>query len=144
MPESVRNLKDAITEHKLESVTGPLIEVFSADDSIATAVESVLSDNLALAFIVTEETDFQILQKLRDNVEAPSPLILLKDSGELYERPALKSSSGVEGWLWDSLNVDSETQRLLQKAIGDFVVTKTVRTATRLATKENLLIGFIL
>ncbi len=138
MPESVRNLKDAITEHKLESVTGPLIEVFSADDSIATAVESVLSDNLALAFIVTEETDFQILQKLRDNEEAPSPLILLKDSGELYERPTLKSSSGVEGWLWDNLNVDSETQHLLQKAIGNFVVTKTVRTATRLATKENL------
>ncbi len=138
MPESVRNLKDAITEHKLESVTGPLIEVFSADDSIAAAVESVLSDNLALAFIVTEETDFQILQKLRDNAEAPSPLILLKDSGELYERPVIKSSSGVEGWLWDNLNVDLETQLLLQKAIGDFVVTKTTRTATRLATKENL------
>jgi len=56
----------------------------------------------------------------------------------LYERPALKSSSGVEGWLWDNLNVDPETQHLLQKAIGDFVVTKTARTATRLATKENL------
>ncbi|MCK4567428.1 MAG: AAA family ATPase, partial [Candidatus Thorarchaeota archaeon] len=138
VPESVRNLKEAITEHKLESVTGPLIEVFSADDSIAAAVESVLSDNLTLAFIVTEETDFQILQKLRDNAEAPSPLILLKDSGELYERPKLKTSSGIEGWLWDNLNVDPETQHLLQRAIGDFVVTKTVRTATRLAIKENL------
>ncbi len=138
IPESVRNLKEAITEHKLESVTGPLIEVFSADDSIATAVEAVLADNLTLAFIVTEETDFQILQKLRDNIEAPSPLILLKDSGELYERPALKTSSGIEGWLWENLNVDPETQHLLQRAIGDFVVTKTVRTATRLAIKENL------
>ncbi|TFG29096.1 chromosome segregation protein SMC [Candidatus Thorarchaeota archaeon] len=138
IPENVRELKDAIVEHKLESVTGPLIEVFSANDSIATAVESVLSENLALAFIVTEETDFQILQKLRDNSGAPSPLILLIDSEQPYERPTLRNSSGIEGWLWDSLNVDSETQQLLQKAIGDFVLTKTVRTATRLATKENL------
>jgi chromosome segregation protein len=138
IPESVRELKDAIEEHKLESVTGPLIEVFSADDSIATAVESVLSENLALAFIVTEETDFQILQKLRDNSDAPSPLILLKDTEQPYERPTLKSLSGVEGWLWDNLNVDPETQILLQKAIGDFVLTRTMKTATRLATKENL------
>jgi len=137
-PESVRTLKDAIAEHKLKSVTGPLIEVFSADDSIAAAVESVLSDNLALAFIVTEETDFQILQKLRDKAEAPSPLILLKEIEELHERPTLKSSAGVEGWLWDNLNVDPETQQLLERAIGNFVLTKTTRTATRLATKENL------
>lgn len=138
IPESVRELKDAIAEHKLKSVTGPLIEVFSADDSIAAAVESVLSDNLALAFIVTEETDFQILQKLRDKAEAPSPLILLRDIEELHERPILKKSAGVEGWLWDNLNVDPETQHLLERAIGNFVLTKTTRTATRLATKENL------
>ncbi len=138
VPENVRELKDAIAEHKLESVTGPLIEVFSADDSIATAVESVLSENLAFAFIVTDETDFQILQKLRDNSNAPSPLILLKTSEQPYIRPTLKSSSGVEGWLWDNLNVDPETQELLQRAIGDFVLTKTLKTATRLATKENL------
>ena len=138
IPESVRQLKEAIAEHKLESVTGPLIEVFSADDSIAAAVESVLSENLALAFIVTEETDFQILQKLRDDSDTPSPLILLKDSDRVYERPTLKSSSGIEGWLWDSLNIDPETQQLLQRAIGDFVLTKTTRTATRLATKESL------
>ena len=138
IPESVRELKEAIAEHKLASVTGPLIEVFSADDSIATAVESVLSENLALAFIVTEETDFQILQKLRDKADAPSPLILLRDSDHLAERPTLKASSGIEGWLWDGLNVDPETQDLLQRAIGDFVLTKSTKTATRLATKENL------
>jgi len=138
IPDSVRELKDAINEHKLESVTGPLIETFSADDSMATAVEAILSGNLALAFIVTDETDFQLLQKLRDNAEAPSPLILLKDSEGVYERPSIKSSSGIEGWLWDGLNIDPETQQLLQRAIGDFVLAKTTRTATRLASKENL------
>jgi len=138
VPESVRELKDAIAEHKLESVTGPLIEVFSADDSVASAVESVLSDNLAMAFIVTEESDFQILQKLRDNADAPSPLILLRDTEQAADRPTLKSTTDIEGWLWDSLNVDPQTQLLLQRAIGDFVLTKTTKTATRLATKENL------
>jgi len=138
IPESVRELKDAIAEHKLESVTGPLIEVFTADDTIASAIEAVLSNNLAMAFIVKEETDFQILQKLRDNVDAPSPLILLRDIDQIAERPTLKSTTGIEGWLWDRLNIDSETKELMQCAIGDFVLTKTLKTATRLATRENL------
>ncbi len=138
IPESVNDLKDAIAEHKLESVVGPVIELFSADDTIATAVESVLSENLALAFIVTDESDFQLLQKLRNNANAPAPIILLKTSQIPYERPALKSSSGVEGWLWDRLNIDPENQELLQRAFGDFVLVKTARTATRLATKEGL------
>lgn len=138
IPESVQELKDAIKEHKLESVTGPLIEVFSADDSISAAVEAVLSDNLAMAFIVTEESDFQILQKLRDKAEAPSPLIFLQDSEQHVERPSFKSVSGIEGWLWDRVNVDPKTQLLLQRALGDFVLTKSTRTATRLAIHENL------
>ncbi len=138
IPESVRELKDAIAEHKLESVTGPLIEIFSADDTIASAVEAVLSNNLAMAFIVKEESDFQILQKLRDNADAPSPIILLQDNGKDAERPTLKVTAGIEGWLWDMLNIDSESQILLQRAIGDFVLTKTPKIATRLATKENL------
>ena len=138
IPESVRELKEAIAEHKLESVTGPLIEVFTANDAIASAVEAVFSDNLALAFIVTEESDFQILQKLRDKADAPSPLILLRNNEQDAERPTLKSATGIEGWLWDRLNVDPETQILLQRAIGDFVLTKTLNAANRLASKDNL------
>lgn len=138
IPDTVKKLKDAIAEHKLATVTGPLIELFTADDSIACAVEAVLPDNMTLAFIVTDESDFQILQKLRDNAEAPSPLILLKPSGDPGERPALKTEAGVEGWLWDRLNIDDETKKLLRRAIGDFVLTKNVRSATRLATKEGL------
>ena len=138
IPESVRELRDAITEHKLESVTGPLIEVFTADDTIASAVEAVFSDNLAMAFIVQEESDFQMLQKLRDNADAPSPLILLRDTDQVGGRPTLKSTTGVEDWLWDRLNIDPETQVLLQRAIGDFILTKTLKTAYRLASKENL------
>ena len=138
IPDTVKKLKDAIAEHKLATVTGPLIELFTADDSIACAVEAALPDNMTLAFIVTDESDFQILQKLRDNAEAPSPLILLKPSRDQGERPVLKIDAGVEGWLWDKLNIDDETKELLQRAVGDFVLTKNVRSATRLATKEGL------
>jgi chromosome segregation protein len=138
IPDTVRQLKEAVSEHKLGSVTGPLIELFGADDSVASAIEAVLPDNMPLAFIVTEESDFQILQKLRDSIAAPSPLILLKQSTDMQERPTLKSESGVEGWLWDRLNIDEEAQGLLHQAVGDFVLTKNVRTAMRLATRANL------
>ncbi len=138
IPESVRDLKEAIAEHKLESVIGPIIELFSAEDSIAPAVEAVLSDNLALAFIVTEESDFQILQKLRDNAKAPAPLIFIKNSKDESQRVVPSSKAGVEGWLWDRLNVDDETQTLLRIAIGDFLLTKSSRVASRLASKDSI------
>ena len=138
IPESVRNLKESIVEHKLQSVVGPIIELFTADDSVAPAVEAVLSGNLALAFIVTDETDFQLLEKLRDNVDAPSPLILIKNPEDHVQRPPLGSMAGVEGWLWDLLNVDDETQLLFRVAIGDYILTKTSKTAARLASKDNL------
>jgi chromosome segregation protein len=138
IPDTVRQLKEAVSEHKLESVTGPLIELFGADDSVATAIEAVLPDNMPLAFIVTEESDFQILQKLRDGIAAPSPLILLKKSADLQERPTRKAESGMEGWLWDTLNIDERTQALLRQAIGDFVLTKNVRTAMRLVTRTSV------
>ncbi len=138
IPDTVRALKEVIIEHKLESAVGPIIELFSADDSIASAVEAILLDNLALAFIVTEESDFQILQKLRDNVDAPSPLILVKKSKEQIQRPSLSSIAGIDGWLWDRLNVDEKTQSLLRIAIGDFVLTKSGKVAARVATRDNL------
>jgi len=138
VPEAVKQLKDAVSDHKLTSVVGPLIELFSADDSIATAIEAVLPDNMTLAFIVTDESDFQILQKLRDNLGAPSPLILVRETKLIRERPVLENETGIEGWLWDRLNIDDETKTLLQQAIGDFVLTKSARSATRLATKKNL------
>jgi len=138
VPESVKQLKDAVSDHKLTSVVGPLIELFSVDDSMATAIEAVLPDNMTLAFIVTDESDFQILQKLRDNMETPSHLILVRKIDQQYERPILENETGFEGWLWDRINIDEETRKLLQIAIGDFALTKTTKAATRLATKKSL------
>jgi chromosome segregation protein len=137
IPESVRNLSDAVSEHKLESVKGPFISLFIADDEISAAVEGVLSGNLPLAFVTTEHSDYQLLLKLRNKEEAPSPVILLRDEGE-QEKPELPQGTGVEDWLWDRLSADAEIQSLLSRVFGDFVLVKNSQTASRLATKHNI------
>lgn len=138
VPETVRELKETIAEHNLVSVVGPLLELFTADDTIATAVEAILPENMAVAFIVTEESEFQILQKLRDIANAPSPIILLRDLNDLPEAPILKNASGVEGLLWDRLNIDEIDKLLFRRAFGDFILTRTTKTAIRLALNEGL------
>ncbi len=138
IPESVRELKVAITEHGLESVKGPLIETFTADDNISRAVEAVLSGNLPLAFVVMEQSDYQLMLKLRNKAEAPSPIILLKEEVLVNQKPALPQGTGVEDWLWDRLTSDVETKHLFSRVFGDFVLVKNIQTATRLSLKENL------
>lgn len=136
IPESVRDLSDAITEHGLETVMGPLISLFTADDEISAAVEGVLSGNLPLAFVTTEYSDYQLLLKLRNKADAPAPIILLQGDTEL-QRPELPQGAGVEDWLWDRLAADTEVQNLLAKLFGDFILVKNTQTASRLATKHN-------
>ncbi len=137
IPESVRNLSEAISEHNLATVTGPLIGMFTADDEISAAVEGVLSGNLPLAFVTTDYSDYQLLLKLRNKEEAPSPIVFLKDEDH-PERPDLPQGVGVEDWLWDRLSADTEVQSLLCRVFGDFVLVKNSQTASRLATKLNL------
>ncbi len=138
IPESVGELKDAISEHGLESVEGPLIEMFTADDDISAAVESVLSGNLPLAFIAKEESDYQLMLKLRNKAEAPAPIILLKDDDIEEQKPDLPQGTGVEDWLWNCITADSETQGLFSRVFGDFVLVKNTQTATRLSMKKNM------
>jgi chromosome segregation protein len=138
IPESVRDLKDAVAEHGLESIEGPLIEMFTAEDDISTAVESVLSENLPLAFVVTDQSDYQLLLKLRNKAEAPSPIILLKEKETEQVRNDLPQGAGVVDWLWDRLTTDPETQQLFSRVFGDFVLVKNVQTATRLSLNQNM------
>ncbi len=136
IPESVRSLSEAITEHGLESVKGPLISLFTADDEVSTAVEGVLSGNLPLAFVTTEQSDYQLLLKLRNKEEAPSPIILLRDVEE-KTRTELPQGSGVQEWLWDRLTADASMKSLMAKVFGDFVLVKNSQTAVSLATRQN-------
>lgn len=137
IPDSVRELKEAINNHELESVEGPLIEMFIADDEISAAVEAVLSGNLPLAFIITNQSEYQLMLKLRNKAEAPSPVIFLRETDDEDQRPALPQGSGVEDWLWDRLNTDADTQNLFRRVFGDFILVKNDQTATRLSTKQN-------
>ncbi|MFW9796456.1 MAG: AAA family ATPase [Candidatus Thorarchaeota archaeon] len=137
IPESVRSLKEAVSEHNLETVRGPLISLFTANDDISAAVEGVLSGNLPLAFVTTEYSDYQLLLKLRNKEEAPAPVILLREEVS-KERPDIPQGAGVEDWLWDRLNADPDVQKLLARVFGDFILVKNSQTASRLATKHNL------
>ncbi|MHA2081211.1 MAG: AAA family ATPase, partial [Candidatus Thorarchaeota archaeon] len=137
IPESVRHLGEAISEHNLETVQGPLISMFTADDDISAAVEGVLSGNLPLAFVTTEYSDYQLLLKLRNKEEAPSPIILLKEESK-KDKSEQPQGIGVEDWLWDRLTADAEVQSLLNRVFGDFILVKNTQTASRLAMKHNL------
>ena len=136
IPESVKSLSEAVSEHNLESVRGPLISLFTADDEISPAVEGVLSGNLPLAFVTTEFSDYQLLLKLRNKAEAPSPIILLRDD-ERQDSLNLPQGAGVVGWLWECIKADKETQSLFGRIFGKFVLVKNSQVASRLSTKQN-------
>ncbi|MHA2070293.1 MAG: AAA family ATPase [Candidatus Thorarchaeota archaeon] len=138
IPSAVRDLKDAITEHKLTSVTGPLVELLMRSDEFSNALEAVFSGNLPFAFIVSDPTDYALIQKLRDKSSAPSPVIMLKDETDTSS-PSLPSGKGIEGWLWDILTLDDDEKALLKKAFGDIVLTSTSRVASRVASRGGLM-----
>lgn len=137
IPESVKILTEVIADHNLDTVNGPLISLFSADDEISTAVEGVMSENLSLSFVTTDTSDYQLLLKLRNKEEAPSPIILLRDQVE-QSRPDLPKGIEAEDWLWDRLTADDEVKNLLRRVFGDFILVKSPQTAARLALKHNL------
>lgn len=138
IPASVRELKTSIDEHEMKSVFGPVLELLTVSEELSHAVEAVLPHGMAFAFIVRDENDLVLTQKLRDKVDAPSPIIMLREIEERIPRKELPSGRGVEGWLWDTLSLDAETRSLLSMAFGDLVLTRTSRTASRVATRYGL------
>jgi chromosome segregation protein len=137
-PESVRDLKESIAEHGLGGVKGPLIDLISTPSELSDAVEALLSRRLAFSFVCTDETDYQLVLKLRNQSDAPSSIVLLRNDSERPVLPDLPAGKGVEGWLWDLLQVDDETRWLLGIVFGEYILTKDIRTAERLATKSGL------
>ncbi|MFX1602498.1 MAG: AAA family ATPase [Promethearchaeota archaeon] len=138
IPSSVKQLKESISEHELQSVLGPVIELVTVSEEVSHAVEALLFPTMAFAFIAQDENDLVLIQKLRDRAGAPSPVIMLHDVEEEAERKELPKGSGVEGWLWDAVDTDPGTRNLLKRAFGDLVLTKTGRTAMRVATLFGL------
>lgn len=137
IPESVRALNETILEHNLESVKGPIISLFTADDDISAAVEGVLSGNLPLAFVTTDYSDYQLLLKLRNKEDAPSPIILLRND-DPPQKPPLPQGVGVEDWLWDRITAEAKVRVLLSKVFGDFLLVKNSQAASKIAMKHSL------
>ncbi|MCF2136836.1 MAG: chromosome segregation protein SMC [Candidatus Thorarchaeota archaeon] len=135
IPPSVQELQKLLHEHQLGGVVGPVGGLLVGNEELAAPAEAVLSDILVHAFITTEKADFQLTRRLRDEIEAPAPIILVDLQQEVAPAPELPPNSRVRGWLWELLGL---TDTLLQKfriAFGDYAVTTDSKTAARLAYK---------
>ncbi|MFW9850230.1 MAG: hypothetical protein ACFFF4_13920, partial [Candidatus Thorarchaeota archaeon] len=138
IPDSVMELTTAISEHNLESVIGPIVEVLNTKDEFASTLEAIFPGNLAFSFIVEDEAEFALLHRLRDRINAPSPIILIRNTKSLKKEKSLPSWKGVVGYLWDLIGLDPEMVSKMRAAFGDYVVTKDTQTSTRSAQRENL------
>ncbi len=134
IPDSVNQLREAIDERQLENVIGPLLSELSVDENHGDALEAVLDSNLSLAFIASNTADFDLLQKLRDSLDAPSPIVLAHD-GESPQHVDISEYPGALGWLWDVTGLEGMEKEIVAKAIGDYVLTKNSLSAYRLSNK---------
>ncbi len=137
VPDSVRELKQAIAERGMKSVLGPLLESAASETDLSIALEAVLSRGMAFAFVASDEADYSLLVKLRDKVGAPSPVCLAPEE-KTSTLPDLPSVAGVEGWLWERLSIDSASVALLCRTFGDIVLTTDSKTAANVAAKSGL------
>lgn len=137
VPDSVRQLKQAVAERGMKSVLGPLLESAAIETDLSVALEAVLSRGMAFAFVASDEADYSLLVKLRDKIDAPSPVCLAPEE-KTPATPDLPSGSGVEGWLWERLSIDSAGVALLRRTFGDIVLTTDSKTAASVAARFGL------
>jgi chromosome segregation protein len=133
-PESVHKLLEAIKDHELSNVYGPLSEMIKADKQIQVAIEAIFY-NIIYAFFVRNKDDFTLIRKLRDKIGAPSPVILFTSDDESRQKHDLPPGKGIIGWLWDSLASGNALPEILRNVIGDIVLVQDNRTAVRVASK---------
>ncbi len=134
IPKTVRALRSEVEKHGLEAI-GPLVEVVGENEEMAGALEAVLRDQLAFAFITTDAADFQLLCRIRDELEAPAPVFLVEDSTDERAKgaPEIGGREGVLGDLWRMAGVTEELARLLRRSIGSFLVVSDAGDAMRIA-----------
>ncbi|MHA1734742.1 MAG: AAA family ATPase [Candidatus Thorarchaeota archaeon] len=138
VPPAVRELKRAVDEHSLQTVEGPLVEILGGREDLATPAEAVLENDLVFAFIVEDYAEYQLLRTLRDDIEAPAPIVLINSADKIDEQPHLPSNKRVRGWLWDLLGVPPNIVDCLRRAFGDYVLTTDPRTAESIAREMHV------
>ncbi|TFF94053.1 hypothetical protein EU546_05415, partial [Candidatus Thorarchaeota archaeon] len=137
IPKNVRDLKATLQVHGLTSVFGPAIEMVEVETTLGPAVEAVLRDGLAFSFIVTDEAEYALLERLRNQMEASCPIVLLQPNESDAEELPLQED-GIHGYLWELVTSKSEDEKLLSRAFGKVVVTEDARTASKLASREKV------
>lgn len=139
IPESVLALKKAIEEHKLETVVGPVIEILTGSEEYAYALEAVIPGNMAFSFLVEDEAEYTLLARLRNELHANAPIILLRSNSLLQQRRELPKRKGVIGWLWDLLGLDDHSIEKLRQAFGDYVVASKFQDSAKASEKDGFL-----
>ncbi len=133
IPPSIQELRLLLNEHGLEGVVGPISELLIGREELALAAEAVLSNDLVHSFITTERADFQLVRRLRDEIEAPAPVIYVDGKNAPAPLQELPQNSRVQGWLWNLLGLKGQDLELVRAAFGDYVVATDSKTATKMA-----------
>lgn len=137
VPQTVIELKHAVSEHGMKTVVGPLLESLAGEADMSLAVEAVLPGNMAFAFIASDYPDYTLLVRLRNKALAPSPIVLIRQDDTLPPNE-LPDLDGVEGWLWDRVTSDTAARELLRRAFGDIVLVASGRVAALVVIKTGL------
>ena len=137
VPRTVIELKDAVSEHGMKTVVGPLLESLAGEADLSLAVEAVLPGNMAFAFIASDDPDYTLLVRLRNKAVAPSPIFLIRQDDNQPPRE-LPNLEGVEGWLWDRVAPDPAARELLRRAFGDVVLVTSSRAAALVVMKAGM------
>ncbi|MBS3795489.1 MAG: AAA family ATPase [Candidatus Thorarchaeota archaeon] len=137
VPASIRKFKTSVDKHGLERVFGPIIEILRPEEEFSPILDSVLRGDMPFAFIVEEQSDYQLLQKIREQSNAPAPLIYIGNTkNEIRSSP--HESDQVLGELWELLGLSDEMLNRFRTAFGCYAVTHEGGSALEVASQQHI------
>lgn len=137
VPASIRRFKQSVEKHGLERVFGPIIEILRPEEEFSTILDSVLHGDMPFAFIVEERTDYQLLQKIREQSNAPAPLIHIENQDGLIEIE-FDGTDQVLGELWELLGLSDDMLWRFRRAFGSYAVTRDMESASEVASQQKV------
>lgn len=138
VPASIRIFKQSVDKHGLEKVFGPIIEILRPEEEFSPILDSVLHGDMPFAFIVEERTDYQLLQKIRGQCNAPAPLIHIGNPSDYTDETEFDGSDQILGELWDLLGLSDDMLYRFRRAFGSYAVTRDMESALDVASEQQI------
>ncbi|MGM0686699.1 MAG: AAA family ATPase, partial [Promethearchaeati archaeon] len=142
IPDSVKKLSESVKKRGLKRVFGPIIEILRPQEKFSKMLDSVLREDLPFAFIVEESADYQLMLKIRNQLNAPSPLIYVKENknpGETsLEHKELEKHENILGELWELVGLSEEMLNRFRAAFGSYAVTRDGDSAAQVASEQHI------